>query len=118
MQVQCCKTNHHISEQGSHYSGTFTEVYLSQPDSKKPEAENQELDIESRGTPETYTCNGSASKKTCKHQSKRERLERERELLKQQQENPNQEEEDQNDGSEGEGNKNPEEELDFCWRTL
>ncbi|XP_007564272.1 retinal-specific ATP-binding cassette transporter isoform X1 [Poecilia formosa] len=70
-------------------------------DSKKPEAENQELDVESRGTPETYTCNGSASKKTCKHQSKRERLERERELLKQQQKNPVQEEEDPNAGSEG-----------------
>ncbi|KAM9790018.1 retinal-specific phospholipid-transporting ATPase ABCA4-like [Neosynchiropus ocellatus] len=56
---------------------------------EKPEAEK---DIESCGTPETYTCNGSASRKTCKHQSKREQLERKRELLRRLEEAPNQEE--------------------------
>ncbi|XP_005476689.1 retinal-specific ATP-binding cassette transporter [Oreochromis niloticus] len=56
---------------------------------EKPEPENQEKDIES--TPETNTCNGSASRKICKHQSKREQRERQRELLKQQEEAPNQE---------------------------
>ena len=61
-----------------------------------------EKDVESRGTPETYTCNGSASRKTCKHQSKRERLLREKELLRRQQETPNQEEECQDSGREGE----------------
>ncbi|XP_056149332.1 retinal-specific phospholipid-transporting ATPase ABCA4 [Lampris incognitus] len=53
-------------------------------------AECMERDVGSMGTPETYTCNGS--RKTCKHQQKRERLERERELHKQQEEQPNQEE--------------------------
>ncbi|XP_038146750.1 retinal-specific phospholipid-transporting ATPase ABCA4-like isoform X2 [Cyprinodon tularosa] len=71
-------------------------------DSKKPEPENQDLDVEGRATPETYTSNGSAGKKTCKHQSKRERLERERELLKEQEQNPKQEEEEaQNAENEG-----------------
>ncbi|XP_030607370.1 retinal-specific phospholipid-transporting ATPase ABCA4-like [Archocentrus centrarchus] len=55
---------------------------------EKPEPENQDKDIES--TPETNTCNGSASRKICKHQSKREQRERARELLKQQEEAPNQ----------------------------
>ncbi|KAG7229040.1 hypothetical protein INR49_013159, partial [Caranx melampygus] len=72
---------------------------MADPDPEKPEPENVEKDLESRGTPETYTCNGSASRKTCKHQSKRERLEREKELLKRQQEAP--EEECQDSGKEG-----------------
>lgn len=72
-------------------------------DSKKPEPENQVLDVESSATPETYACNGSASKKTCKHRSKREQLERERELLKLREESPNQEEQAQDPaGGEGE----------------
>lgn len=62
-------------------------------------------DAESRCTPETYTCNGSASRKTCKHQSKRDRLERERELLRRQEDTPNQEEEGQDSGTEGEDTK-------------
>uniref|UniRef100_A0A4W6FD48 P-type phospholipid transporter n=1 Tax=Lates calcarifer TaxID=8187 RepID=A0A4W6FD48_LATCA len=65
---------------------------MADPDPEKPEPENMEKDVERRGTPETYTCNGSASRKTCKHQSKREQLEREKELLRRQQETPNQEE--------------------------
>ncbi|XP_039999718.1 retinal-specific phospholipid-transporting ATPase ABCA4-like [Xiphias gladius] len=65
---------------------------MADPDPEKPEPENMEKDVESRGTPETYICNGSASRKTCKHQSKRERLLREKELLRRQQETPNQEE--------------------------
>ncbi|XP_013862947.1 retinal-specific ATP-binding cassette transporter [Austrofundulus limnaeus] len=72
----------------------------SDQDSKKPEPGNQELDVESRTTPETYACNGSASKKTCKHQSKRDQLEREKELLKLQEESPNQEVEGQDPGTE------------------
>uniref|UniRef100_A0AAQ6AAT6 ABC transporter domain-containing protein n=1 Tax=Amphiprion ocellaris TaxID=80972 RepID=A0AAQ6AAT6_AMPOC len=63
--------------------------------------ESQEKDVESGGTPETYTCNGSASRKTCKHQSKRDRLEREREQMKQLQDTPNLEDEDQDAGKEG-----------------
>lgn len=56
-------------------------------------------DDEGTNTPETNTCNGSGSKKTCKHQSKRDRLEREKELLRQQEEVP---EEAQESGTEGE----------------
>uniref|UniRef100_A0A7N8XL60 ATP-binding cassette, sub-family A (ABC1), member 4b n=1 Tax=Mastacembelus armatus TaxID=205130 RepID=A0A7N8XL60_9TELE len=62
--------------------------------------ENMEKDDESRGTPETNTCNGSARRKTCKHQTKRERLEREKELLRQEEQTPNQEEECQDSGKE------------------
>lgn len=61
------------------------------------------MDVEDRCTPETYICNGSGSRKTCKHQSKREQLEREKELQRRQEENPNQEEEAQDSGTEGEG---------------
>ncbi|KAM3603993.1 uncharacterized protein V6R79_004994 [Siganus canaliculatus] len=75
---------------------------MTEQDPEKPEADNVQRDIEDRGTPETYTCNGSASRKTCKHQSKRDRLERERELLRQQEGTPNQEEEEQEPGAEGE----------------
>ncbi|MEQ2300791.1 Retinal-specific ATP-binding cassette transporter [Ameca splendens] len=75
-------------------------IKMADQDSKKSEPENQELDVESRCTLENYTGNGSASKKTCKHRSKRERLERERKLLKQQEQNPNQEEDDQKAGNE------------------
>lgn len=74
---------------------------------EKPEPENQEKDIESR--PETNTCNGSASRKICKHQSKREQRERQRELLKQQEEAPNQED-GQDSGNEGD-DTNTEEKL-------
>ncbi|KAI9544411.1 hypothetical protein NQZ68_001284 [Dissostichus eleginoides] len=48
-----------------------------------------EQDVESRGSPVTHTCNGSARRKGCKHQSKREQQERERELLKRQEETQN-----------------------------
>ncbi|XP_054609148.1 retinal-specific phospholipid-transporting ATPase ABCA4-like isoform X2 [Dunckerocampus dactyliophorus] len=48
-----------------------------------PEAEKVEKDAES-GVPLDNTCNGSASRKTCKHQSKRERLERQKEWLRRQ----------------------------------
>ncbi|XP_051260057.1 retinal-specific phospholipid-transporting ATPase ABCA4-like isoform X1 [Dicentrarchus labrax] len=70
-------------------------------DPEKPEPDNVQKDVESNGTPETYTCNGSASRKACKHQSKREQLEREKELLKRQEETPNKEEEGQDTGTEG-----------------
>ncbi len=75
---------------------------LSSPDPEKPEPGDVEKDAESRGTPEMYTCNGSASRKACKHQSKRDRLERERELLRRQEETPNQEEQCQDSGIGGE----------------
>lgn len=59
--------------------------------------------MESGGTPETHTCNGSGSKKTCKHQNKRDQLERQKELLTRQGETPNQEEEQEEEGrAEGE----------------
>lgn len=51
-----------------------------------------EKDVDGRGTPESYTCNGSVGRKACKHQRKRDQLEREKELLRQQEETPNQEE--------------------------
>ncbi|XP_070397690.1 retinal-specific phospholipid-transporting ATPase ABCA4 isoform X2 [Nothobranchius furzeri] len=69
-------------------------------DPNRPDLGNQELDAGSRTTPETYTCNGSASKKTCKHQSKRDQLERQKENLKLLEENPNLEEEEDT-GKEG-----------------
>lgn len=75
---------------------------LSSSDAEKPEQDNVAKDAESQGTPETHTCNGSADRKACKHQSKREQLERERELLRRQGETPNQEEECQESGMEGE----------------
>ncbi|XP_072219952.1 retinal-specific phospholipid-transporting ATPase ABCA4-like [Leuresthes tenuis] len=74
---------------------TPSHTEMADQDLEKSEPENQEKDVEGGDTPETYTCNGSASKKTCKHQSKREQLEREREQLKRQEDNPNQEEEEQ-----------------------
>ncbi|KAM4552605.1 retinal-specific phospholipid-transporting ATPase ABCA4-like isoform 2-T2 [Odontesthes bonariensis] len=81
---------------------TPSHTEMSDQDLDKCEPENQEKDVEGRDTPETYTCNGSASKKTCKHQSKREQLEREREQQKRQEDNPNQEEEEHQDsGKEG-----------------
>uniref|UniRef100_A0A668A8Y6 P-type phospholipid transporter n=1 Tax=Myripristis murdjan TaxID=586833 RepID=A0A668A8Y6_9TELE len=64
-----------------------------QPD-MNPESENKEKDIESKGTPDMLACNGSASRKMCKHQDKRDRLEREKELLKQQEEEPKMQEEE------------------------
>nr|XP_020447202.1 retinal-specific ATP-binding cassette transporter [Monopterus albus] len=70
-------------------------------DPAKSEPQNMENDAEGRGTPVTNTCNSSASKKTCKHQSKREQLEREKELLKRQEQTPNQEEECWDSGKEG-----------------
>ncbi|XP_038573464.1 retinal-specific phospholipid-transporting ATPase ABCA4-like [Micropterus salmoides] len=74
---------------------------MADPDAEKPEQDNVAKDAESQGTPETHTCNGSADRKACKHQSKREQLERERELLRRQGETPNQEEECQESGMEG-----------------
>uniref|UniRef100_A0A7N6A402 P-type phospholipid transporter n=1 Tax=Anabas testudineus TaxID=64144 RepID=A0A7N6A402_ANATE len=74
--------------------------YLSPTDPEKPEPENMDKDVESRETPDTNICNGSACRKTCKHQSKRERLEREREILRRQEQSPNQEEECQDSGKE------------------
>ncbi|KAF7669647.1 hypothetical protein LDENG_00162820 [Lucifuga dentata] len=61
-------------------------------DLEKPRPENVEKDVESRKTPETNSCNGSACRTACKHQSKRDRMEREKEMLRQQEEMPNQEE--------------------------
>ncbi|XP_034470227.1 retinal-specific phospholipid-transporting ATPase ABCA4-like isoform X1 [Hippoglossus hippoglossus] len=73
---------------------------MDDPEPENPEADNVENDLESRGSHETFTCNGS-SRRTCKHQGKRERLEREKELLRKQQETPNQDEEGQDSGREG-----------------
>lgn len=76
---------------------------LQSSDPEKPEPDDVQRDVEGRCTPEMYTCNGSSSRKTCKHQSKRDRLEREKELLRRQEETPNQEEEEaQDSGAEGE----------------
>ncbi|XP_049603565.1 retinal-specific phospholipid-transporting ATPase ABCA4 isoform X1 [Syngnathus scovelli] len=64
------------------------------------EADNAEKDPESGGTPADTgnTCNGSASRKTCKHQSKRERLEKEKEWLRLQEEQEEKEEEENASG--------------------
>ncbi|XP_030259951.1 retinal-specific phospholipid-transporting ATPase ABCA4-like isoform X1 [Sparus aurata] len=70
-------------------------------DHEMPEPDNAQKDVESSHEPEMYTCNGSGSKKACKHQSKRDRLERERELLTRHHESPNQQEEAQDSGMEG-----------------
>ncbi|XP_062285528.1 retinal-specific phospholipid-transporting ATPase ABCA4-like isoform X3 [Scomber scombrus] len=75
---------------------------MADQDPENPEPDNMEKDIDSRGTPETYTCNGTGDRKVCKHQSKRDRIEREKELLRRQEETPNQEEEEgQDSGKEG-----------------
>lgn len=74
-------------------------MYLVDPE--KPELEVIQMDDEDRCSPETYTCNGSGSRKTCKHQSKREQLEREKEQLRRQEESPNQQEEVQDSRAEG-----------------
>ncbi|KAG7526745.1 retinal-specific ATP-binding cassette transporter-like isoform X1 [Solea senegalensis] len=81
---------------------------MAEPDPEKLEPQNVEKDAERRATPETYTCNGPGSRKhTCKHQEKREQLEREKELQRkqqqqQQQESPHQDEEQcQDSGKEG-----------------
>ncbi|XP_039671640.1 retinal-specific phospholipid-transporting ATPase ABCA4-like [Perca fluviatilis] len=76
-------------------------IEMAAQDPEKPEPDNVEKDVEGRSTPETYTCNGSASRKACKHQSKRDQLERERELLKRQEKTLVQEEECQDLGREG-----------------
>lgn len=60
------------------------------------------MDVEDRCSPEMYTCNGSGSRKTCKHQSKREQLERDKEQLRRQEESPNQQDEVQDSKAEGE----------------
>ncbi|XP_076005482.1 retinal-specific phospholipid-transporting ATPase ABCA4-like isoform X1 [Genypterus blacodes] len=52
------------------------------PGPEKPEPQKAEKDVEDIGTPESYTCNGSSSRKTCKHQGKRERMERQKEMLR------------------------------------
>lgn len=72
---------------------------LSVPDPEIPDEVQKEA--ESRRTPEHHACNGSGSKKACKHQNKREQLEREKEFLRRQEETPNQEEEE-GGGTEGE----------------
>ncbi|KAM9719976.1 retinal-specific phospholipid-transporting ATPase ABCA4-like isoform 2-T2 [Menidia menidia] len=79
---------------------TPSHTEMDRQDLQKPEPENQE-DVESVDTPETPTCNGSASKKTCKHQRRREQLEREREQLRRQEESPNLEEEHEDCEKEG-----------------
>ncbi|XP_077470976.1 retinal-specific phospholipid-transporting ATPase ABCA4-like isoform X1 [Stigmatopora argus] len=60
------------------------------------EADEAEKDPESVDCPvdTVNTCNGSASKKPCKHQSKRDRLEREKQGLKQQEEKEKEDEEE------------------------
>ena len=73
------------------------------PDPENPEPENMEKDTASMGTPDT--CNGTADRKVCKHQSIRDRIEREKELLRRQEETPNQDEEGQDSGKEGEEHK-------------
>ncbi|CAL8346561.1 unnamed protein product [Merluccius merluccius] len=60
---------------------------------EKPEVQEEEERDKDAETPEMYHCNGSGSRKTCKHQDKRERLERQRELHRRQEEEHNQEEE-------------------------
>ncbi|XP_077412565.1 retinal-specific phospholipid-transporting ATPase ABCA4 isoform X2 [Vanacampus margaritifer] len=67
-------------------------------DAVTPEADKAEKDPESGGSP-AETCNGSASRKTCKHQNKRERLEQEKEWLRLQEEE--EEEEKAPGGTEG-----------------
>lgn len=73
--------------------------HLSVPDPESPD--EVQKDTESRHSPENHTCNGSGSKKACKHQNKREQLERQKEFLRHQEETPNQEEEERG-GTEGE----------------
>ncbi|XP_034039071.1 LOW QUALITY PROTEIN: retinal-specific phospholipid-transporting ATPase ABCA4-like [Thalassophryne amazonica] len=73
---------------------------ITDPGPEKPEAENQEKDVEKFDSPEKHACNGSASKKTCKHQSKRQRMEREKERMRRQ-ESPIQEEESPETRKEG-----------------
>ncbi|KAM8851376.1 retinal-specific phospholipid-transporting ATPase ABCA4-like isoform 1-T1 [Spinachia spinachia] len=60
------------------------------PENLRPD--NVEKDVHGSATPESHTCNGSAGRKACKHQRKRDQLQREKELLRQQEESPNQEE--------------------------
>ncbi|XP_061834850.1 retinal-specific phospholipid-transporting ATPase ABCA4 [Nerophis lumbriciformis] len=55
-------------------------------DAVPSEADKAEEDAESGAPVQNNTCNGSACRKTCKHQSKRERLEREKERLRRQEE--------------------------------
>ena len=67
------------------------------PEAAAADEEEQLKDAESLGNPETFHCNGSASRQNCKHQDKRERLEKQREQLRrQQQEEENQEEQPAN----------------------
>ncbi|KAM3865832.1 retinal-specific phospholipid-transporting ATPase ABCA4-like [Diretmus argenteus] len=72
--------------------------YMADQGPGKPRAEDTEKEV---GSTDTYTCNGSGSKKTCKHQDKRDQLEREKELLRRQEGEPNQKAcEDQNKADE------------------
>lgn len=88
---------------------------LSVPDPENPD--EVQKDAESRRTPENYTCNGSGSKKACKHQNKREQLEREKELLRRQEDTPNQEEEEEERGAtEGEVARTQEWSFGAVWR--
>ncbi|XP_040027065.2 retinal-specific phospholipid-transporting ATPase ABCA4 isoform X2 [Gasterosteus aculeatus] len=70
---------------------TPSHMAMAGPDPENLGLENVEKDVDGRGTPESYTCNGSVGRKACKHQRKRDQLEREKELLRQQEETPNQE---------------------------
>ncbi|XP_069013979.1 retinal-specific phospholipid-transporting ATPase ABCA4-like [Embiotoca jacksoni] len=72
---------------------------MTDQDPEIPETENQK----SRCNSERYTCNSSGTSKTCKHQGKREWLERVKELQRRREESPNQEEEDPNSNREEAG---------------
>ncbi|XP_053185826.1 retinal-specific phospholipid-transporting ATPase ABCA4-like isoform X2 [Scomber japonicus] len=83
----------------SSYWQRATPPHTEMADQENPEPENMEKDTASMGTPDT--CNGTADRKVCKHQSIRDRIEREKELLRRQEETPNQDEEGQDSGKEG-----------------
>uniref|UniRef100_A0A8D3DFC4 ATP-binding cassette, sub-family A (ABC1), member 4b n=1 Tax=Scophthalmus maximus TaxID=52904 RepID=A0A8D3DFC4_SCOMX len=87
--------------QPSYWSPAPSHTKMDDADPEKPEPENTENDVESIGTPEMFTCNGSGSRKNCKHQGKREQLEREKELLTRQQGTPDQDDECGDTGKEG-----------------
>lgn len=73
-----------------------------------PETDKAEKDPESGGT-----CNGSASRNACKHQSKRERLEREKEWLR-----LHEEEEEEKKEEDGEENANGRQEGEEALRQV
>ncbi|XP_055084646.1 LOW QUALITY PROTEIN: retinal-specific phospholipid-transporting ATPase ABCA4-like [Periophthalmus magnuspinnatus] len=61
-------------------------------DVERPEPNRADKDTESADIPDMSNCNGSGSRKTCKHQHKRDRITREREVLRQQEDSPHMEE--------------------------